>query len=94
MASPDGREDPPLIEALRESPQHFEFFQAVLLLEQYAMRQEASDRVAAASPVGETVDPAHDAVRFASVRTLAFPAERSIRAEGRIRARRPSSRPR
>jgi len=45
MASPDGREDPPLIEALRESPQHFEFFQAVLLLEQYAMRQEASDRV-------------------------------------------------
>jgi type VI secretion system protein ImpH len=73
MAPPDGREDPPLIEVLRESPQHFEFFQAVLLLEQYALRQEASDRVAAAAPVGETVDPAHDAVRFASVRPMAFP---------------------
>jgi len=74
MASPDGREDPPLIEVLRQSPQRFEFFQAVLLLEQYAMRQEDSGRVAAAAPVGETADPAHDAVRFASVRSLAFPA--------------------
>ncbi len=73
MASPDGREDPPLIEVLRRSPQRFEFFQAVLLLEQYAMRQEESGRVAAAAPVGETADPAHDAVRFASVRGLSFP---------------------
>jgi type VI secretion system protein ImpH len=73
MASPDGREDPPLIEVLRQSPQRFEFFQAVLLLEQYAMRQEASGRVAAAAQVGETADPAHDAVRFAGVRSLSFP---------------------
>lgn len=73
MASPDGREDPPLIEVLRAAPQRFDFFQAVLLLEQYAMRQEDSGRVAAAAPVGETADPAHDALRFAGMRALSFP---------------------
>jgi type VI secretion system protein ImpH len=50
---------------LREDPCHFQFFQAVRLLERIGAGREA---------VGQFVDPASEAVRFSTHNALAFPA--------------------
>ena len=42
MASPDGREDPPLIERLREEPEAFDALAAILVLERHAARDRKS----------------------------------------------------
>lgn len=50
---------------LRKNPKTFEFFQAILLLERMRPDREG---------VGRFVDPAKEVVRFASHRSIAFPA--------------------
>ncbi|MCU1272752.1 MAG: hypothetical protein JWO48_183, partial [Bryobacterales bacterium] len=54
-----------VLEKLREDPCHFQFFQAVRLLERIG---------AGRSPVGQFVNPDTEAVRFGMHNALAFPA--------------------
>jgi len=73
MGATGGPEDPDVIrrrmerveEALREDPCHFQFFQAVRLLERIGLGREA---------VGQFVSPETEAVRFRMHNSLAFPA--------------------
>ena len=71
MATPLGREDPAVIEELRRTPQAFEFFQAVMLLEANARARVGGD--AGAPLVGESTDPAADPVSFVAHPALGFP---------------------
>ena len=75
MAAASGSPDPdvalcgfaPIEPVLRKTPQEFEFFQAVRLLERVQPDAE---------PVGSFVTPAREAVRFSVNPSLAFPASR------------------
>jgi type VI secretion system protein ImpH len=69
MASPGGRPTPGVIDELERSPVHFDFFQAVRLLE-----QAARERGVEAARVGYDTAPAREAVRFRSLPSLGFPA--------------------
>jgi type VI secretion system protein ImpH len=65
VATPGGRTDPSLEEALFDRGYEFEFFQAVRLLARvFPFRK----------PVGSTAKPAEEIVRFGSRLSLAFPA--------------------
>ncbi len=73
MAAKGGRSPHNLIEALGKKPQHFEFFQAVRVLEQLGRRQGRDPRFEALRAVGEDSDPKREAVRFTAAQSLAFP---------------------
>jgi type VI secretion system protein ImpH len=74
MPTADGREDPALIERLRQEPQAFDPLQALLILERYAAFEEAAGRSERASPVGRDAHPAREVVRFVAETAMAFPA--------------------
>jgi type VI secretion system protein ImpH len=64
MAAKGGRSDTPLAQALFDRAYSFNFFQAVRLLERILPERQ---------PVGRSVDPAREIVRFRSQASLAFP---------------------
>lgn len=64
MATPGGREGPPLARKLFEEPYRFDFFQAVRLL---ARMRPGRD------PVGVEGHPGREVVRFRTFQSLAFP---------------------
>jgi type VI secretion system protein ImpH len=70
MATPRGRESPPVIDRLYEEPRRFSFFQAVRLLERRARRRTAGPR----RPVGADYDPREQVVRFCAAVNLSFAA--------------------
>lgn len=72
MASPDGREDPPLIERLREEPEAFDALQAILVLERHAARQGVRAGGGSA-PVGGAALPEDEVLHFVGETALAFP---------------------
>lgn len=85
MVTQVGRESAALIERLFSSPDRFDFFQAVRLIESWAQRCSEPD--GPSWPIGFEHAPASEAVRFRSDPSLAFP-------EGEIRdVRRPLETP-
>jgi len=64
--------DPKLMWRLLDSPQQFDFFQAVTLLER--LRPERA-------PVGEYADPHEEVVRFATPSAVGFPASQILELE-------------
>lgn len=74
MPTADRREDPALIERLRQEPQAFDPLQALLVLERHAAAEETSGRAGHAAPVGRDAHPAREAVRFVAETAMAFPA--------------------
>lgn len=74
MPTPDGREDPSLIERLRREPQAFDPLQALLILERHAASEEAAGRSERAAPVGRDAHPAREVVRFVAEPAMVFPA--------------------
>ncbi len=71
MATTHGREDPSVIELLRRSPQEFDFFQAVLVLELFAQTRARPGK--AAPLLGETTDLAEEPVAFVGAPELGGP---------------------
>ncbi|MCC7427682.1 MAG: type VI secretion system baseplate subunit TssG [Alphaproteobacteria bacterium] len=61
-----------MIERLREEPQAFDPFEAVLVLEAHGAAEAARGRAAGGAAVGETENPATEAVRFAAYPGLSF----------------------
>src|SRR5215510_663154 len=57
--------DPRLINPLLDQPQHFDFFQAVQLLERLGPER---------APVGAFADPRDEVVHFRSATSVSFPA--------------------
>ncbi|MGA2776919.1 MAG: type VI secretion system baseplate subunit TssG [Steroidobacteraceae bacterium] len=74
MAAASGRPDASLIDALRASPQRFEFVQAVRLLERAATAAARDPRFATPGLIGSDSDPRGEALRLRAVMDLAFPA--------------------
>ncbi len=69
MAGADGGPITGIIQELLETPEEFDFFQAVRLIELYALQQQGS----AAAPVGGDNPPREESVRFGAVPSLSFP---------------------
>lgn len=65
MARPDRRKSSDLKERLERQPFHFDFFQAVRLLERLAKDRE---------PVGRDADPGREVVRFRALPSASFPS--------------------
>src|SRR6516165_8548830 len=72
MASADGRESLGVSHTLLDSPYHFDFFQAVRVLE-YRRRERRGGSDPTSSPVGHD-DEATEPVRFRARVSLSFPA--------------------
>jgi len=70
MASSGRGQSPDLIQELLQSPQQFDFFQAVRLIERCVAE---IDRHPYASPVGSDVGPRTEPIRFRALPSLAFP---------------------
>lgn len=71
MAGKSGRQDP-VIDALHDEPFRYDFYQAVRMLELAREIGTETDE-GSAVPVGETSDPAREAVRFSADPSLGFP---------------------
>ncbi len=74
MAASSGRSDTSLIDALRASPQRFDFIQAVRLLERAAAAAARDPRFATPGRIGSDNDPRAETLRLRAVMDLAFPA--------------------
>ncbi|MEZ6130739.1 MAG: type VI secretion system baseplate subunit TssG [Planctomycetaceae bacterium] len=70
MAGSGGGKSPDLIQELLKHPQHFEFFQAVRIIERCAAIDERQPH---ASAVGSDVGPLTEPVRFRALPSLTFP---------------------
>ncbi len=73
MATESGRPPASLIEALKASPERFDFVQAVRILERAAAGHAADPRFAEAGRVGFDADPKNEIMFLRSVLDLAFP---------------------
>jgi type VI secretion system protein ImpH len=85
MASADGRERSGVSRDLFQSPQRFDFFQAVRLLER-RRRDQTREPNSEGNGVGRDLHPRSEVVRFRALPSLGFPAA----AINEIRAVRPS----
>ena len=74
MAGPSGREGAPLSDQLFEQAYHFDFFQAVRLLEALAREEGAENPREALQPVGGDNLPHREVVRFRALPSLSFPS--------------------
>ena len=69
MADSGGKSDADLIQELLKSPQDFEFFQAVRIIERMVVETSRGQR----TPVGVDGDAASECVRFRTLASLCFP---------------------
>lgn len=74
MAAKTGRTGAGLSDRLFHSPQRFNFFQAVRLLERWQRQRARRDSLRPHAPVGFDHAPEEECVRFRAQPTLAFPA--------------------
>ncbi len=74
MAGQSGREGTALSDQLFEQAYHFDFFQAVRLLEGLARERASDDPAAARQAVGRDCPPHREVVRFRALPSLSFPA--------------------
>lgn len=74
MEAPGRRLHASVIERLAEAPQHFDFAQAVRLLETVARLRQAAPEARLAGDVGGDALPAEEAVRLSAAVSLRFPA--------------------
>lgn len=70
MATSGGKSDADLIQELLKSPQDFEFFQAVRIIERMVVETSRGQR----TPVGDEVDAARECLRFRALASLCFPS--------------------
>jgi type VI secretion system protein ImpH len=73
MAAADGREGADLNGRLLHAPFHFDFFQAVRLLELRARERAERDPRRPSAPIGQDAAPQSEHVRFRAQPTLGFP---------------------
>jgi len=79
MAPQGRRERPGLTESLLKSPDRFDFFQAVRLLEHIERERTRDDSSERRAWVGNDADPRKELVRFRAQPSLSFPAGEVVR---------------
>jgi type VI secretion system protein ImpH len=78
MASSSRRPSPSLIEALRESPERFDFVQALRILERAALIASPEPRGANAARVGFDSNPREEAIFLRAALELSFPTSEVV----------------